>query len=39
MTQKEATMANEISWGRDFDAAVKAADDKLVLLDLSAAPM
>jgi hypothetical protein len=32
-------MANTISWGRDLDSAVKAAGDKLVLLDFSAAPM
>jgi hypothetical protein len=32
-------MANDITWGRDFDAALKAAKDKLVLIDFSAAPM
>ena len=32
-------MANEISWGRDFDSALASAKDKLVLLDFSAAPM
>jgi hypothetical protein len=32
-------MAQQISWGRDFDAALHAAGDKLVLLDFSAAPM
>lgn len=39
MLRPEATMANEIKWGRDFDAALAAAKDKLVLLDFSAAPM
>ena len=29
----------EISWGRDLDAALKQAGEKLVLLDFSAAPM
>jgi hypothetical protein len=32
-------MANEISWGRDFDSALASAKGKLVLLDFSAAPM
>ena len=32
-------MAHEIQWGRDFDAALESAGDKLVLLDFSAAPM
>jgi hypothetical protein len=32
-------MASDIRWGRDFDAALKSAKDKLVLLDFSAAPM
>lgn len=32
-------MAHEISWARDFDAALASAGDKLVLLDFSAAPM
>jgi hypothetical protein len=32
-------MAKEIPWGRDFDAALTSAGDKLVLLDFSAAPM
>jgi hypothetical protein len=32
-------MAAEITWGRDFDAALPSAKDKLVLLDFSAAPM
>ena len=32
-------MADQISWGRDLDAALKEAPDKLVLLDFSAAPM
>jgi len=29
----------EITWGTDLDAALKSAQDKLVLLDFSAAPM
>ena len=29
----------QISWGHDFDAALRAAGNKLVLLDFSAAPM
>jgi hypothetical protein len=33
------TTARAIEWGRDFDAAVKSAGGKLVLLDFSAAPM
>lgn len=32
-------MAQNISWERDFDAAVHGAAGKLVLLDFSAAPM
>jgi hypothetical protein len=32
-------MAQEIQWGRDFDAALGSAKDTLVLLDFSAAPM
>jgi hypothetical protein len=32
-------MANEINWKRDYDAALREAGDKLVLLDFSAAPM
>jgi hypothetical protein len=32
-------MANQIQWGRDFEAALASAKDKLVLLDFSAAPM
>jgi hypothetical protein len=36
---KGATMAQQIQWGHDFDAALKSAGDKLVLLDFSAAPM
>jgi hypothetical protein len=39
MLTSEVTMANEITWGRDFDAALSSAKDKLVLLDFSAAPM
>ncbi len=35
----EAAAARAIPWSHDFDAAVKAAGDKLVLLDFSAAPM
>jgi hypothetical protein len=29
----------EINWGRDLNAALKSAQNKLVLLDFSAAPM
>ena len=36
---EEDTMADEITWGQDLDAALKGATDKLVLLDFSAAPM
>ena len=32
-------MATDITWGRDFDAALTSAKNKLVLLDFSAAPM
>lgn len=32
-------MANEIPWTHDFDAALTAAGNKLILLDFSAAPM
>jgi hypothetical protein len=32
-------MTNEITWGHEFDAALAAANDKLVLVDFSAAPM
>ena len=32
-------MPDQITWGQDLDAALKAAKDKLVLLDFSAAPM
>ena len=32
-------MANELTWGHDFDAALASAKDKLVLVDFSAAPM
>jgi len=32
-------MPNEITWRHDFDAALRDAGDKLVLLDFSAAPM
>jgi hypothetical protein len=32
-------MAHEISWQHDFDAVLKSAGNKLVLLDFSAAPM
>ena len=32
-------MGQQIQWGRDFDAALASARDKLVLLDFSAAPM
>jgi len=32
-------MKNEITWGHDFEAALAAAKDKLVLIDFSAAPM
>jgi len=32
-------MPEEIRWGRDFETALRAAGDKLVLLDFSAAPM
>ena len=32
-------MAEAITWQRDLGAAGKAAGDKLVLLDFSAAPM
>jgi len=37
--RKDLQMAAEITWGRDFDAALASAKDKLVLLDFSAAPM
>jgi len=39
MMETEVTMANDITWGRDFDAALSSAKDKLVLLDFTAAPM
>jgi hypothetical protein len=39
MMVTEVTMANGITWGRDFDAALTSANDKLVLIDFSAAPM
>jgi len=32
-------MKNEITWGHDFETALEAAKDKLVLIDFSAAPM
>jgi hypothetical protein len=32
-------MANEIAWTHDFEAALAAAGDKLILIDFSAAPM
>jgi len=32
-------MARESQWGHDFDAALKSAADRPVLLDFSAAPM
>ena len=32
-------MPNEISWKSDYDAALREAGDKLVMLDFSAAPM
>jgi hypothetical protein len=38
-SQEDRSMPQEISWGRDFDAALRTAGDKLVLLDFSAAPM
>jgi hypothetical protein len=36
---KDATVTHEIQWGHDFDAALRSAGDRLVLLDFSAAPM
>ena len=32
-------MPDQITWNRDFDAALREAGGKLVLLDFSAAPM
>jgi hypothetical protein len=32
-------MPNAIKWSHDFDAALRSAGEKLVLLDFSAAPM